>query len=403
MCFATCWAFASLAFPVMSEERYDGSYHEMPASDSNVMAFLSESETARALRNEVRRRVEEYYALPSARQRQHTNFWQFLMEPDYALTVSDETVAHGAISFLDVAPLLEELGRGLAPADFLLHRILTPTYLSPIDKQQNGEVVNESSPSTDVALADSLAQGCRDDSGGIEVGDYRGLALLGPGRCSLALGVEMADDAAIVMLDPTMPQFSLRRLGAYDGTRNIAIVEFDHIAVGPGAILFSGDGARRRISRMQFRAAAALGLDSIGGAKRALTIATEYARHRVQFGRPIGSYQAIRHQLVDVFLAIESARNAAYYAAWALDVGASDRDFAVSAAKVLSTEAHRRAALSAIDVHGALGFTEEAGLHRHLARATLNDALFGGAPRRLADLAELIVGGASAQVLPDLS
>jgi alkylation response protein AidB-like acyl-CoA dehydrogenase len=122
----------------------------------------------------------------------------------------------------------------------------------------------------------------------------------------------------------------------------------------------------------------ALAAESLGGAERCLEMATEYAKARVQFGRPIGSFQAIKHKLADMLVAVETARSAAYYAACAADSGA-DAELATAApiAKSYCTEAFFACAAESVQIHGGIGFTWEHDAHLFLKRARGSLALLG--------------------------
>jgi alkylation response protein AidB-like acyl-CoA dehydrogenase len=118
-------------------------------------------------------------------------------------------------------------------------------------------------------------------------------------------------------------------------------------------------------------------------------MAVAYARMREQFGRPIGSYQAISHRCADMFVALESARSHAYYAAWAVACGAGDAELAAAQAKAAASDAAVFCAQSNIQVHGGIGFTWEHDAHLYLKRARWGAAFLGTAAahrRRIADL-----------------
>ena len=126
------------------------------------------------------------------------------------------------------------------------------------------------------------------------------------------------------------------------------------------------------------RASIALAAESLGGAERCLEVATEYAKARVQFGRPIGSFQAIKHKLADMLVAVETARSAVYYAACVADSG-DDAELATAAplAKSYGTEAFFRCASESVQIHGGIGFTWEHDAHLFLKRARGSLALLG--------------------------
>ena len=108
-------------------------------------------------------------------------------------------------------------------------------------------------------------------------------------------------------------------------------------------------------------------------------MAVEYAKERVQFGRPIGSFQAIKHRCADMLVDVEGMRSAVYHAAWALGAGDPDRSVAASTAKTWCSDASRRVMASGLQVHGGIGFTWEHDLHLFVKRAQLDGVSFGDA------------------------
>jgi alkylation response protein AidB-like acyl-CoA dehydrogenase len=117
----------------------------------------------------------------------------------------------------------------------------------------------------------------------------------------------------------------------------------------------------------------------LGASARVLDLSVEYAKERVQFGRPIGSFQAIKHRCADMLVDVEGMRSAVYHAAWALGAGDPDRSVAASTAKTWCSDASRRVMASGLQVHGGIGFTWEHDLHLFVKRAQLDGISFGDA------------------------
>jgi alkylation response protein AidB-like acyl-CoA dehydrogenase len=124
-------------------------------------------------------------------------------------------------------------------------------------------------------------------------------------------------------------------------------------------------------------AAAALAAEQVGGAQRVLNNAVEYAKTRVQFGRPIGSFQAIKHKCADMLLDVESAKSAAYYAAWAAQERNDELAIAASLAKSFCSEAYFHCAAENIQIHGGIGFTWEHHAHLYFKRAKSSELFLG--------------------------
>jgi alkylation response protein AidB-like acyl-CoA dehydrogenase len=119
--------------------------------------------------------------------------------------------------------------------------------------------------------------------------------------------------------------------------------------------------------------------EMLGAARKSLEMSVEYAKSRVQFDQPIGSFQAVRHKCAEMLLEVEQAHAATYYAAWALSAGAADASLAASVAKAYVSEAARKVCGDAIQVHGGIGFTWEFDLHLYFKRAKHLEPLYGDA------------------------
>ncbi|AEM80755.1 acyl-CoA dehydrogenase family protein [Streptomyces violaceusniger] len=193
------------------------------------------------------------------------------------------------------------------------------------------------------------------------------------------------------------------RLTALDATRPQARIELRNV---PAELLGvddggSGDGVAEALAAVGAAAAAVLAAEAVGAADAALARTVGYVRAREQFGRPIGSFQAVKHRLADVYVAVQAARSAAYYAAWAAaqsgaegtgaaQGGAEGAEAAVAGGLALAQalEAQRMAAAEAVQLHGGIGFTWEHEAHLYFKRAASDELLFGPVHRLRAQAAE---------------
>jgi alkylation response protein AidB-like acyl-CoA dehydrogenase len=177
-------------------------------------------------------------------------------------------------------------------------------------------------------------------------------------------------------------------LSVLDFTRKLARVELNQVAarrVGP-----DGDSSAA-ISAALDAALAALAAEQAGGAARCLEMAVDYAKIRVQFGRPIGSFQAIKHKCADMLLRVESAKSAAYYAAWsAADAEGGELPVAAALAKAYCSDAYFHVAAENIQVHGGIGYTWEHDAHLYFRRAKSAQLLFGDPQYHRSRVAELV-------------
>jgi alkylation response protein AidB-like acyl-CoA dehydrogenase len=166
-------------------------------------------------------------------------------------------------------------------------------------------------------------------------------------------------------------------LDTMDMTRKQAEVRLESVRV-PASALLGMDGAGwATIEAITEVGIVALALEQVGGAQRCLDMSVEYAKDRVQFGRPIGSFQSIKHKCADMLVQVEAARSAAYYAAWAISVESDERETVVPLAKAFCSDAYFHCAGENIQIHGGIGFTWEHDAHLYFKRAKTSQLLFG--------------------------
>jgi alkylation response protein AidB-like acyl-CoA dehydrogenase len=159
---------------------------------------------------------------------------------------------------------------------------------------------------------------------------------------------------------------------AMDRTRELGRLELSET---PAVVV--GDGAL--VTRLLDRAATAMSAELLGVSDHALALAVAYAKDRVQFGKPIGSFQAVKHRLADALVDVEGMRSTVYYAAWCTATGDAEASLAASMAKSWCSDASRRVLASSLQVHGGIGFTWEHELHCYLKRGQLDQVSFGDA------------------------
>jgi alkylation response protein AidB-like acyl-CoA dehydrogenase len=163
-------------------------------------------------------------------------------------------------------------------------------------------------------------------------------------------------------------------LSTMDQTRKQARLEFDGVE---GRLIGTDGDGWDVLSTVLDLAAVALAAEQVGGAQEVLEMAVQYAKDRVQFGRPIGSFQAIKHKCADMLLEVESAKSAAYYAGWCASELNDELPSVASLAKAYCSEAYFHSAAENIQIHGGIGFTWEHPAHLYFKRAKSSELLFG--------------------------
>jgi alkylation response protein AidB-like acyl-CoA dehydrogenase len=183
-----------------------------------------------------------------------------------------------------------------------------------------------------------------------------------------------AKGVSIFAVDGAAPGLTRTPLATMDQTRKQARLDFARVP----ATLVGAEGAGWDVmSRVLDLVAVGLAAEQVGGAQRVLEMAVEYAKVRVQFGRPIGSFQAIKHKCADMLLEVESAKSAAYYAMWCASQLNDELPSVASLAKSYCSEAYFHAAAENIQIHGGIGFTWEHPAHLYFKRAKSSELLYG--------------------------
>jgi alkylation response protein AidB-like acyl-CoA dehydrogenase len=296
---------------------------------------------------------------------------------------------------LDAVPVFEELGRSLAPVGYFETVALAANALLEIgDEDATAAHLRWiAAGKATAALAwtgpngRDVAVEARPDHGGHTL---HGRALFVPGGATASLlivAARLEGELALFATFGDTPGLTRTAMRSLDELRPLGALELEGT---PAQLLGEpGDGARA-LERTLDLARAALAAEQVGGAGKLLELTVAYAKDRHQFGRAIGSYQAIKHRCADMLSALEGARALAYYAAWAAAEAPAELPAAASAAKVACSEAYAFIAEEAIQVHGGIGFTWEHPAHLYFKRAHSSKVLLGTPAehrRRFADVA----------------
>jgi alkylation response protein AidB-like acyl-CoA dehydrogenase len=308
------------------------------------------------------------------------SLWRSLADQGWlgiALAESDGGVG---LSWVEAAVLLEQIGRHTAPVPFL-PSLLALTTLAGADEPQSKWIE---------ALVSGERIGCVGWSKHPDAlrAKSSGSSWTVSGRIGPVEGAAVADIAVVAAADGVFVveiDASDRPLAeaAMDGTRVLSWLTFDGARatrLGGGAL------ATDLLDRGSVGASA----EMLGGSDRVLEMAVQYAKDRVQFDQPIGSFQAIKHRCADMLVDVEGMRSSTWYAAWAISAGDPDASAAASTAKVWSSDAAKRVMASGLQVHGGIGFTWEHDLHLYMKRSQFDRLSYGDAVYHRERLAGLL-------------
>ena len=214
---------------------------------------------------------------------------------------------------------------------------------------------------------------------------------------ALLVAAKGADGVALYAVDAAGPGVERTPLATLDLTRPQANVDF---ADAPAQLIAAPDECVRVIDHALQVGAALLAVEQVGAAQHLLDLSVDYAKTRLQFGRPIGSFQAVKHRLADLLVDVEHARSTAYHAIWALTDGSDDPALATSIAQAVCSAAFVHVATDTIQVHGGIGFTWEHQAHLYYKRATTDAVLLGSAEQHRSRVAGMVLDDASADRVP---
>ncbi len=309
----------------------------------------------------------------------HEDLWAGIKELGILGTAIPEQYGGSGAGYLELCVVAEELGRAVAPIPFGASIYLAAeaillagseqqksTYLPQLASGETigtlavSERAGEVSPRTIALTAkDNQLTGVKMP---VQYGTIADLAVV-------AAKTSAGDDARSISLF-LVDLSAVKRdvVDSIDPTQNMARLTFEDAAAEP----LGGAGEGWDILQKVYdRAAVLFAFEQIGGAQKALETATEYAKERYAFGRPIGSFQGIKHMIANMYVDLELARSNCYYGAWALGTDAAELPEAAATARVSATTAYQHCARNNIQVHGGMGFTWEFDCHLHYRRSNL--------------------------------
>jgi acyl-CoA dehydrogenase len=328
---------------------------------------------------------EQPYAAP---------LWQEIANMGWIGAAIPEQYGGAGLGYEGLCVLAEEIGRSVAPVPFASCAYLAAEaiLLAGTEAQRQKYLPRLADGSLIGCFA--LAEGSGNPSPDAVRARVTGGRLTGT-KWPVADG-GIADIAIIAARDETneiglflveTKSITRNALRTVDPTRDQAKFDFTDTP----AEKLTGAGGWSTVQRLLDRAAILFAFEQVGGADAALQMARDYALERFAFGRPIGSFQAIKHKLTDVYVALELARSNAYYGAWALTADAAELPLAAATARVSATDAFHLASKENIQTHGGVGFTWAFDCHLYYRRSKQLALRLGGAPfwkNRLVDLIE---------------
>jgi len=297
-----------------------------------------------------------------------------------------EAYGGAGFSFAEQAIVLEEFGAALYGGPYLASAVLAATALlaSPDEGARQDLLPSIASGETIATLAFTEDDGSWDPASirmsavkngtGWKLDGHKSFVLDGRSAGLILVVASTSAGLSLFAVEGTSAGLTRTALPALDQTRKLARLEFSGVQ---GRLIGSPGDAAAALDRTLDVAAVALAAEQLGGAQRALDMAVEYAKIRHQFGRPIGSFQAIKHRCADLLLEVESLRSAVNYAAAAVAEGSEEVPVIAPLVKAYASETYFHVAAENIQIHGGIGFTWEHDAHLYFKRAKSSELFLG--------------------------
>jgi alkylation response protein AidB-like acyl-CoA dehydrogenase len=328
--------------------------------------------------------------------------WASMVALDWpALAVPEENGGIG-LSIVETAVVVEELGRSIAPGPFLA----TVTQFAPVvreagtpeQRQRFLPEVASGALTGALALADHPRGWAVDDvtmraehaEGGWVLEGVKLGVMVGHGVDEVAVVARVGDGLGAFVVPTT--EAATTAIHSLDASRPLATVTFEGLLVPEDRGLGEPGSAdsTNAIARAVQEATLALALETVGTCDALFAMVLAYVKDRHQFGVPVGSFQAVKHKMANMFLALERARSLCYYAVAAINEDTPSRAAAVSMAKAASDECQRLVVRDSLQSFGGIGFTWENDAQLFMKRAETDAALFGGSVEHLLAVAEAL-------------
>jgi len=317
--------------------------------------------------------------------------WKKMAELGWMGLIYPEEFGGSGLNMVDLVVVLEEMGKSVFPGPFFSSVCLGGlAILEAGNQEQKQKYLPGIASGEKKATLAVLEEDARWDEKGVKMParkvkkgfSLNGVKLFVPDAHVADVIVCVArtgDGPTLVLVDREQAGVTVTQLKTMDQTRRLCEVRFEKVQVGTDAILGAPGQGWEILSRVLDASKVALCAEMCGGAQKVLDMTVEYAKMREQFGRPIGSFQAIQHKCANMLVQVESAKSATYYAAWAVANNAPEAPLAAAMAKAYCSDAYRQVSAEGIQVHGGIGFTWEHDMHLYFKRAKASEVTFGDA------------------------
>jgi alkylation response protein AidB-like acyl-CoA dehydrogenase len=340
------------------------------------------------------KRVRELMATDTAL---HPELWSAVAEQGWLGLHLAESCGGLGLGTVELAVIAEEMGRACFPGPFLgsiwagtliAEAGAKSKYLEPLATGESKGAVALLEPDT-TWNPDEVQLKATPAAGGFKLTGRKSFVSDAAVADVIVCAAQSGDGLALLAVPAKADGVKITATPGMDATRKLYDVAFEGVSVSTGDVLAIGQPARKALARSMEVATLCAAADMLGGMQWIIEDAVEYAKTRQQFGKVIGSFQAVQHMCADMLLWTESSRSAIYYAAWAWGAEPANAARVVSIAKAYASDASREVANRGVQVHGGIGFTWEHDLQLYYKRSKASEILLGDATYHRTRIAEM--------------
>jgi len=320
--------------------------------------------------------------------------WKKIAELGWLGLVIPEAYGGSALGYVDLVLVLEEMGRVVLPSPFIWTVMVAEAINRAGSEAQKKALLPKIAAGELIATiawmepsglwgADGITAAARQNGSDFVIDGAK--LFVNDGHiadCMLVAartGGRSADGVTLFAIESSRAGVSVTPLTTMDQTRKLSEVKFAGVKATSADVVGEVGNGWKTLAAIIDRGKVMLAAEMMGGAQKVLDMTVEYAKVRTQFGRPIGSFQAVQHKCANMMIDVESAKSAVYYAAWAVSNGVAEAPLAAALAKAAASDAFRRVSADGIQVHGGIGFTWEHDMHLYFKRAKSSEFTFGDA------------------------
>jgi alkylation response protein AidB-like acyl-CoA dehydrogenase len=320
--------------------------------------------------------------------------WKKMAELGWTGLVIPEAYGGAGLTYVDLVLVLEEMGRVVLPSPFIWTTMAGEAINRAGSEAQKQNLLPKIAAGELLATVAWLEKSATWSADGISTAARQsGTEFVLDGEklfvndghiadyllVAARTGGQGQDGITLFLLDRMRAGIAITPLKTMDQTRKLAAVKLSSVKANVADIVGEVGKGWTKLSETIDRGKVMLAAEMMGGAQKVLELTTDYAKVRVQFGRPIGSFQAVQHKCANMLIDVESAKSAVYYASWAVSNQPAEASLAAALAKAAASDAFRRVAADGIQLHGGIGFTWDHDMHLYFKRAKSSEFTFGDA------------------------